>query len=109
MKASLRLLRELAFSTRSSILLTVLSPNSLVVRMWSRPVMLMQPETTSSPGRTSRGRLSPVRAAVLSELSPSTTTPSMGTFSPGCTTMTVPTATSSGSTCSSLPSRSTLA
>ena len=38
-----------------------------------------------------------------------TITPSMGTFSPGCTVMTDPTATSSGSTCLSSPSSSTLA
>ena len=37
----------------------------------------------SSPGLTSLGRLSPVRALVLSEEFPSTTIPSIGTFSPG--------------------------
>ena len=42
-------------------------------------------------------------------MTPCTTVPSMGTFSPGCTTMMVPIPTSSGSTCSSLPSRSMLA
>ena len=109
MKASLRLFLELAFSTRSSILLTVLSPNSLVVRMRSTPVMLIQPLIISSPALASRGRLSPVSAAVFRVLSPSVITPSMGTFSPGCTTMTVPTSTSSGSTFSSLPSTSMLA
>ena len=102
-------MREEAFSTRSRILETVLSPNSLVVLMRSRPVMLMQPLMISSPGLTSRGRLSPVRAEVFRVEHPSTTVPSMGTFSPGCTTITVPMLTSSGSTCSSRPSRSMLA
>ena len=94
----------LEFSTRSRILETVDSPNSLVVLTRSRPLILTQPLMTSSPDWTSRGRLSPVRAAVFRVEAPSTMTPSMGTRSPGWTTMTVPTSTSSGSTCSSLPS-----
>ena len=109
MKSSLRDLRELEFSTSSSILDTVDSPNALVVRIFRRPVMLMQPLMISSPSQASRGKLSPVRALVFRVELPSTTTPSMGTFSPGCTTMIVPTATSSGSICTSWPSRSTLA
>ena len=108
-KVSERDLRELAFSTRSRILDTVDSPNSLVVRIFSTPLMSMQPLMISSPSFTSRGRLSPVRALVFRLALPLTTTPSRGTFSPGCTTMMLPTATSSGSTCSSWPSRSMLA
>ena len=80
-----------------------------MVRIFSSPIMLMQPLTISSPAWTSRGRLSPVSAAVFKVETPSTTVPSMGTFSPGCTTMTLPTATSSGSTWVSFPSCSTLA
>ena len=109
MKSSDFDLREEAFSTRSRILETVDSPNSFVVRTLIRPLMLMQPERISSPARTSRGRLSPVSAEVFRVEAPSSTTPSMGTFSPGCTTMTLPISTSSGSTCTSAPSRSTLA
>ena len=109
MKSSDRDFRELAFSTRSKILETVDSPNSLVVRMVSRPVRLTQPLMISSPSRTSRGRLSPVRALVFRVETPSTTTPSRGTFSPGCTRISVPISTSSGSTWITLPSRSTLA
>ena len=109
MKSSDLDLRELAFSTRSRILDTVDSPNSRVVRIFSSPVMLTQPLMISSPTLASRGRLSPVRALVFRLELPSSTTPSMGTFSPGCTTITLPISTSSGSTCSSLPSRSTLA
>ncbi len=66
--------------------------------------MLTQPEITSSPALTSRGRLSPVSAAVFSVELPNVTTPSIGIFSPGFTTMVLPTSTSSGSTRSVLPS-----
>ena len=62
--------REEAFSTRSRILETVDSPNSLVVWIWSKPVMLIQPEMISSPVLTSRGKLSPVSAAVFNVDSP---------------------------------------
>lgn len=62
------------------------------------PVILMQPLITSSPVLTFRGRLSPVKALVLSDVSPLVTTPSIGIFSPGFTIISVPTATSSGST-----------
>ena len=101
--------RELAFSTSSRIFDTVDSPNSFVVRTFSRPLRLMQPLMISSPSRHSRGALSPVRALVLSVDLPSRITPSMGTFSPGWTTITVPISTSSGSTWVSTPSVSTLA
>ena len=70
------------------------SPKGLVVRTRSTPVMLMQPEMTSSPASAWRGTDSPVRAAVSSCVVPSRMTPSMGTRSPGLTTMTSPTATS---------------
>ena len=109
MKFSERDLWLLEFSINSRIFDTVDSPKAFVVLTLRTPVMLMQPLMTSSPGVTSRGRLSPVSAAVLSADAPSTMQPSMGIFSPGCTVMTVPTSTSSGSTCSSLPSRSMLA
>ena len=78
-KFSARAFFMLEFSTRSRILETVDSPNSLVVLTLSRPLMLTQPLMTSSPDRTSRGRLSPVRAAVLRVEAPSTITPSIGT------------------------------
>jgi len=67
------------------------------------------PENTSSPGATSRGRLSPVSAAVFSVEVPSSTTPSIGTFSPGRTTIVLPTSTSSGSTSVRTPSTSMFA
>ena len=68
-----------------------------------------QPLMTSLPVPTSRGSDSPVSAAVLTVEFPSRTTPSSGMRSPALITMVSPTATSSGSTCSSLPSRSILA
>ncbi len=93
----------LEFSTSSRILETVDSPNSLVVLIFSRPVMLTQPLMTSSPSDVAGQALAGEGGGVQGG-APSTMTPSMGTRSPGCTTMTVPTSTSSGSTCSSLPS-----
>ena len=109
MNASERDLCELEFSISSKILDTVDSPKAFVVLTFKTPVMLMQPLMTSSPVITSRGRLSPVSAAVLSVDAPSMITPSSGTFSPGWATITEPTATSSGSTFSSFPSTSMFA
>ena len=109
MKFSVFAFFSLAFSTSSRMRLTVDSPKGLVVRTCRRPVMLMQPETTSAPVSTWRGTLSPVRAEVSSWLAPSVTTPSMGMRSPGFTTMMEPTSTSSGSTCARSPARSMLA
>ena len=96
-------------STSSKILETVDSPNSFSTRTRSTPFILMQPLITPSPTETSRGLDSPVRATVFRLLAPSMTVPSSGTFSPGLTTMISPTATSSGNTSSTLPSRSTFA
>ena len=100
---------ELAFSTRSRIFDTVESPNSFVVLILRTPVILIHPLITSSPSPASLGRLSPVRALVFSAVLPSMIMPSIGTFSPGCTTITEPISTSSGSTCVSFPSVSILA
>ena len=109
MKDSLRDLRESAFSTSRMIFETVLSPKVFVVLMRRTPERLMQPEATSSPFSTSRGRLSPVRATVLREEVPSMTVPSRGIFPPGRTTMTSPMLTSSGVTVRVCPPRSTSA
>ena len=109
MKSSDFDLRELAFSTRSRIRETVESPNSFVVRIFSTPVILMHPLMISSPAFASRGTLSPVRALILRVDAPSIMMPSIGTFSPGCTTMTEPVSTSSGSIRTSAPSFSILA
>ena len=69
----------------------------------------MEPLMTWSPTVLSAGRLSPVSAAVLTELLPSSTVPSSGIRSPGRIRMVSPTSTSSGETCCSSPSRSTTA
>ena len=99
----------LEFSTKSRILETVDSPNSLVVRTVMAPVRLIHPLITSSPILPLRGTLSPVNAAVSSVVLPLTITPSIGTFSPGLTIISIPIATSSGSTCVSSPSTITFA
>ena len=109
MKFSVRAFFSLAFSTSSRMRLTVDWPNGFVVRMRSTPVMLMQPETAVSPASAWRGIDSPVIAAVSRRDDPCSITPSIGTRSPGLTTMTSPTATSSGSTCTGSPSRSMVA
>ena len=48
--------KELEFSMSSKILDTVDSPNSFVVRIRIRPLILIHPLMTSSPSTTSRGR-----------------------------------------------------
>ena len=73
---------ELEFSTSSRILDTVDSPNSFVVRIFNKPVMLIQPLITSSPTFAFLGRLSPVNALVFNVEVPSVITPSMGTSLP---------------------------
>ena len=99
----------LAFSTRSRILATVDSPYSFVVRIFKIFVRLIQPLMISSPTDTFLGTASPVRAFVSSMLLPSNTIPSRGIRSPGFTMIVSPTATSSGNTSSSTPSRRTTA
>ena len=98
-----------AFSTSSSILAAVDSPKALWVLTVMTPVRLTVPLTTASPGPLSCGRLSPVRAAVLTAVVLSRMMPSSGIFSPGRMRMVSPTSTSSGSTFSSMSSRRTLA
>ena len=88
----------LAFSTKSSILLTVDSPNFLVTFTFKTLSLLMHPLNTSSPFSTLLGTLSPVRASVLSIELPSTTTPSKGIFSPGLMSIISSILTSFGST-----------
>ena len=109
MKASERDLLSLAFSTRSSTLEAVDSPNDLVTRARTTPETLTQPESSSSPTPAGRGMDSPVSAMVSRLVSPSSTTPSSGTRSPGLTTMVSPTRTSAGLTTFSAPSRTTVA
>ena len=96
-KSSERDFFELAFSTRSRILEAVDSPNSFVVLTVMTPFILMHPLMTALPTPALLGTLSPVSALVLRLVEPSVTTPSIGIFSPGITTISVPIVTSSGS------------
>ena len=109
MKFSARAFLDEAFSTSSSILDTVDSPKGFVVVQVSVLVRFIQPLSTSLPSDTSRGRLSPVSAAVFTLPEPIFTMQSSGTFSPGFITIVSPTATSEGSTVSVSPLRTTAA
>ena len=108
-KFSLVDLLEEAFSTRSRIFDAVDSPNSFVTLARTTPERLTQPERMSSPAVIPRGTLSPVSATVSRLELPSSTVPSIGTFSPGFTTIVSPTLTSSGDTQTTVPSLSTFA
>ena len=109
MKLSLFDLFSEAFSTRSRIFEAVDSPNALVTLARMTPERFTQPEIILSFGPIVRGTLSPVSATVSRLDVPSRTKPSIGTFSPGLTTIVSPTFTSSGLTVKTFPSRSTLA
>ncbi len=73
------------------------------------PFTFRVPPTTPSPSCLSAGMGSPVIIDSSTELSPPTTTPSTGTFSPGRTRRTSPGTTSSIPTSTSRPSRTTVA
>ena len=64
---------------------SVVSRRTVVVTNSSAPCPLIDPANTSSPCRLSTGRDSPVMGAWLTSLSPDTTRPSSGSFSPGLT------------------------
>ena len=80
----------------------VFSPTR-VARHFKKPDVLSVAAETSSPAFLSTGTLSPVSAASLTALSPSSTTPSVGMLSPGRTTKTSPTLTCSIGTTLSMP------
>ncbi len=73
-------------------------------RMTSAPLVFMVAPMSLSPARLLTGRGSPVSIDSSSELLPSTTTPSTGTFSPGRTRSRSPTCTWVSGTSSSVPS-----
>ena len=91
------------------IWLRVVSSPTRVARHFKKPLWFTVAADTLSPSPLSTGMLSPVRAASLTALWPSRTTPSTGTFSPGRTTNTSPVATSSMGTSTSSPFRTTTA
>ena len=88
---------------------SVVSSPTLVASHFRNPDWFSVAEETALPGSLSTGRLSPVSAASLTALVPSSTTPSTGIFSPGRTTNTSPLRTSSIGISTSCPSRITLA
>ena len=69
---------------------SVVSSPTRVASQRRKPDWLTVAADTASPGALSTGMLSPVSADSLTALSPSSTTPSTGMFSPGCTTKTSP-------------------
>ena len=87
----------------------VVSSPTRVASQRMKPDWLMVAAETRSPTSLSTGMLSPVSAASLTAVWPSSTTPSTGMFSPGRTTNTSPFFTwAMGTTCS-CPSRTTVA
>ena len=87
----------------------VVSCPTRVARQRMKPAWLIVAALTGSPGALSTGMLSPVRAASLTALLPSSTTPSTGMFSPGRTTNSSPGCTCSTGMTASAPPRTTVA
>ncbi|MNE29467.1 hypothetical protein D3C80_1229490 [compost metagenome] len=98
-----------ACSTRSITWARKVSWPTLVARTCSRPSLFRVAPITASPGPFSFGSDSPVARDSSTWLRPSTTSPSLGIFSPGRTSIRSPTTTASIGTCSSTPSRSSTA
>lgn len=92
-----------ASRTNRTIWERVLSSPTRVTRIRRAPSPLTVPPITSAPGRLGTGTDSPVIMASFTELSPSTTSPSDGTCSPGRTRTRSPTAKAEVGT-SSIPS-----
>ena len=101
--------RVAASSTMAASLATRVSRPEVVVMSSMGPLRLMAPAVTSSPARTRTGRDSPVSSEASMVDSPTTTRPSMGTWSPARTAMRAPTPTSSVATSRSTPSTSSRA
>ena len=64
---------------------SIVSAPTLRASTTMRPVVLIDPPVTGSPGETSTGVDSPVTRLASTALEPSRTTPSVATFSPGRT------------------------
>ena len=79
-----------ASSTRRTMVVMELSVPGLVAVISMGAARLMLPACTSSPSATSRGRDSPVMAAVSSDDVPRETLPSVGAASPARSTITSP-------------------
>ena len=83
-----------ASSTRRAICASWVSAPTRVARTTSRPPALTVAPTTRLPGSTSTGTDSPVTIEASTAEVPSSTSPSVATFSPGRTTNLVPTTSS---------------
>ena len=93
--------------TRRAIWARAVSAPTRVARTTRRPPALTVAPVTGSPGPTSTGTGSPVRREASIAEVPSSTMPSVATFSPGRTTNRSPTASWSTGMRSSTPSRRT--
>ena len=89
--------------TSAAICASAVSAPTAVARTTSRPPALTVAPATSEPGWTSTGTDSPVSRLMSTAEEPSSTTPSVATFSPGRTTKRSPTCSSSTGTRRSLP------
>ena len=98
-----------ASETMRMIWLSVVSSPTRVASQRRKPEQLTVAAETPSPGALSTGTLSPVSAASLTALAPSSTTPSTGMLWPGRTTNTSPLRTCAAGILTSLPSRMTVA
>ena len=98
-----------ASSTSRAIWASAVSAPTLVARTISRPPALTVAPAISEPGWTSTGTDSPVSMLMSTAEVPSSTTPSVATFSPGRTTKRSPTASCSIGTRRSVPSASSTA
>ena len=93
-----------ASCTSRAIWASCVSAPTLVARTTSRPPAFTVAPTTASPAPTSTGTGSPVTSEASIAEVPSSTTPSVATFSPGRTTKRSPTASwSIGMRCSTPP------
>ena len=99
-------LPDWASVTRRAIWASAVSAPTFVARTIRRPPAFTEAPATSSPGCFSTGTDSPVSSDWSTALVPSSTTPSVATFSPGRTTKRSPTASCSTGTRRSVPSAS---
>ncbi len=98
-----------ARSTSRAIWASAVSAPTFVARTTRRPEALIVAPASSEPGPTSTGTGSPVSSDWSTAEAPSTTVPSVATFSPGRTTNRSPTRSCSTGTTTSTPSRRTCA
>ena len=102
-------LEPCASSTMRMICDSTVSPPTAVARKAKAPVWLTVPPTTLPPAVLATGIGSPVIIDSSTKLSPSITSPSTGTLSPGRTSTTSPAATEAMGRSTSRPSRRTCA